>query len=261
MFLQSLFGKPAPAEGNPQPASPAGEESRPPSPAPSAAEDSPLDLLGEPPAAEAAPAPAATQETGADQSKAGQESAPEFAAPLSPPQPTPAQAETHMPPELPHPLVAEMSEKLSRLPQALQDLAGAINAQASLNERLQEVLASLAEPNQDLIHAVESLSSEGQKQTDALQTLSQRLTEKRESDAASADVVGRLPALLEGLQRSNAAVVEMMEEIRDRWASTKDDLAKEMVRQGRKTTALVIAILSLLGVQTVLLIIRFVTNR
>jgi chromosome segregation ATPase len=150
----------------------------------------------------------------------------------------------------------EASARLARLPKALADLAEAIQAQNQINERLQEALADLREPDQEFLHAVQDLSAEGRKQTDLLQALAERLAERRQLDNLSAGALARLPGLLEDLRKSNASFVEMMEGTRDRWVATKDDLAKEMMRQGRRTTALVVGILALLAVQTVLLVIR-----
>jgi pyruvate/2-oxoglutarate dehydrogenase complex dihydrolipoamide acyltransferase (E2) component len=185
-------------------------------------------------------------------------------APQAPPPPeaiVPPAPAPQVPAETPALLSAEAAEKLARLPQALADLAAAIQSQTALNQRLQEVLAGFAEPDQDLLHAMQDLAAEGQKQTDLLHNLGQRLAERRQLDNLAAGAMVRLPALLESLHKSNAALIEMMQQTRDRWASTKDDLAKEIVRQGRKATALVVGILTLLAVQTVLLLVRLLGGR
>jgi hypothetical protein len=162
----------------------------------------------------------------------------------------------------PGPMISEeTAEKLSRLPQALQDLAEAIRSQTGFNERLQEVLTSLSEPDPDWLQALEDLSGESRKQTDLLQSLVEKMGEKRQFEAESADAISRLPSLLEALHRSTTTLTEMMAQARDRWANTKDDLAREMVRQGRKGTALVIAILVILAVQTALLAFHFIGGR
>jgi len=246
-FLRAVFGEGAPAGADPKPEAVAGEAPPPCSPSaglsPAVSPTAPPEagLAGPPPPAGAVEPPAASSDR------------------IAPAQPGPQPPARYPPPE---PLIsAETLEELARLPNALHEVAEAIHSQTVLNERLQELLTSLAEPNQDLVHALEGLSSEGQRQTDLLQTLVGRLEEARQRDAQSADAVARLPELLESLRLSNTAVVEMMEQIRDRWASTKDDLAKEMVRQGRKTIPLVIAILAVVGVQTLLLIVRFLAGR
>jgi predicted nucleic acid-binding Zn ribbon protein len=156
---------------------------------------------------------------------------------------------------------AETAERLARLPKALADLAEAVQSQNQINDRLREVLAALREPDQEFLHAVHDVSAEGRKQTDLLQNLCGLLSERRQLDNLAAGAMVRLPALLDDLHKSNASLVEMMEQTRERWASTNEDLAKEMVRQRRRTTALMVGIFALLAVQTVLLVVRLFTGK
>ena len=168
------------------------------------------------------------------------------ADPPAPPAPAPApEADARGP---------QGDDRLPRLPQALQEVAEAIRAQAGVNERFQEVLAGLAEPNQDLIHAMQDLAGESQKQTDLLQAVSRGLAERRQVDNQTDDAVARLPDLLDGLQRSNASLVTIMEQVRDRWAAARDDLAGELLRQGRRTHVCLLVLIGLAAVGVLWLI-------
>ena len=140
----------------------------------------------------------------------------------------------------------EAMERLAHLPRAMQELAGAVKAQVDLNEKLQEVLAGLSEPNPDLLHAMQDLAAESQKQTDLLQTMQAKLAERSESDVRTNEAVARLPDLLERINHSNASHIELMEQMRDRWANAKDDIAQELVRQGWKMTTLMGIVIGLL---------------
>ncbi len=220
-------GRPAPAE----PAGPAGGEDQ----AEPTAESPTSQHRGTEP----------QEASGAPESAANLASTPSWGHPmptLSSPPPVPS-------------ISPEAVERLARLPKALNELSEALATQSSLTDRLQEVLTALSEPNQDLIQAMEGLASESQKQTDMLQNLAESIAERHQFDVQASEAVSRLPAMLEGLQKSNAALIETMERIRDRWASARDDLAQEIVRQGRRVSGLVIAAVVLLGVQTVIFLL------
>jgi len=160
-----------------------------------------------------------------------------------------AQPVAEPPPAAPDEQTRELQEAMARLahlPRAMQELAGAVKAQVDLNAKLQEVLAGLGEPNLDLLHATQDLVAESQKQTDLLQTMQAKLAERNESDIRTGEAVARLPDLLERINRSNASHIELMEQMRDRWANAKDDIAQEFVRQGRKMTTLMGIVIGLL---------------
>lgn len=152
-------------------------------------------------------------------------------------------------------------ERLSHLPESLSRLAGALQSQAQLNERMQSALTTLAGPNQELLQSLHDLAMEGQKQTDLLEALRSDLDQRHESDVQMAGAISSLSQSLESFNRSNAAHIEIMEQMRDRWANAKDDIAQQLVRQGRKMAGLLIAILLVLAVGVAAVVFRAVAGK
>ncbi len=159
-------------------------------------------------------------------------------------------------PAITYPLPADTAGKLAQLPATLQELAAALNTQGEFHAKLEALLSRMSDPREELIQTLDDLASDSRRQSDILGEIQRALAEGNESDLRTASALSRLNESLDNLDHSNAAHVEIMEQMRDRWANAKDETADEMLRHGRNLSKLVLLAVALLAVLTFVEIIR-----
>lgn len=173
-----------------------------------------------------------------------------FDVPVEPAAPAAAE------PAVSYKLPAETADKLAQLPATLQELAAALNNQAEFHAKLEALLSRMSDPREELIQTLDDLASDSRRQSDILGEIQRALAEGNESDIRTAAALTRLNESLDNLDHSNAAHVEIMEQMRDRWASDKDETTDEMLRHGRNLTKLLLVGVALLGVLTFVELVR-----
>lgn len=147
-------------------------------------------------------------------------------------------------------------DALAPLPAILEQLTATAKAQSEMIHNFTPVLENLSNVNEDLVRAVQDLAAESLKHTRLLEEVHAALAAKSDEEAKAAGTLARLGEQLENMNRSNAAHVEVMEQIRDRWANAKDNVADELIRQGRKAFGMLAAIIVLLAALVAVAVLR-----
>ncbi len=148
------------------------------------------------------------------------------------------------------------AEKLARLPDALNNLSAALTSQGEFQAKLEALLSRMSDPREELIQTLDDLASDSRRQSDLLTEIHRSLAERNESDLRTSSAITRLNDSMDSINSSNAAHVQIMEEMRDRFANAKDETAEEMLRLSRRTANFTLGAVILLLVIAIVEIAR-----
>lgn len=179
----------------------------------------------------------------------------EPAIPLEAPD-VPAEPAAAPPPAASYALGDQTAEKLARLPDALDGLAAALTSGAEFQAKLEALLSRMSDPREELIQTLDDLASDSRRQSDLLTEIHRSLAERNESDLRTSSAITRLDDALDSINHSNAAHVQIMEEMRDRFASAKDETSAEILHATRRTAVLTLAAVVLLAVIALAEVVR-----
>jgi len=115
-------------------------------------------------------------------------------------------------------------------------------------DRLAEVLSLIEERNAGLARQLQTIADAGGRQTELLEAVVSALADADQKDSQTARSISQLAEALDNANRSNAAHVEVIEQIRDRLLSANDEFDEIMRRHSRRTTWLLAGVLAMLAV-------------
>ena len=95
---------------------------------------------------------------------------------------------------------------------------------------------------------LEEMNSKGEKQLDLLVEIQAALSSGQEDDTRAASCMNKLSEAIENSNRGNYAHVELMEQIRDRLAGSRDEAIEGWTRSARRLERLLWAMIALLAV-------------
>ena len=151
--------------------------------------------------------------------------------------------------------ILEFLDRLSELPAAVKSaMETAMREAAPKSDQggrigeLETALRQIAESNQELNETLQEVVSETQKQAQLLEGIREAACQRHQAEAHTAVALKAVSEALENLDRSNAAHIEVIEQMRDHWAAANEDIAGPIVRQGRMIRQFLIAVVVLLGV-------------
>lgn len=112
---------------------------------------------------------------------------------------------------------------------------------------LREVIKRIGERDQEIASVLQEIVSEAVKQTDALRAIQASLAEEKPDDSGAADAMNRLAGVMEAYGKSQAAQVELMEQMRDRLGGANKELVELARGSERRFARLLYAAIALLG--------------
>ncbi|NLW88044.1 MAG: hypothetical protein GXY38_14370 [Planctomycetes bacterium] len=135
--------------------------------------------------------------------------------------------------------------RMQQLPDSIASLREAVLKGVSQTERLQ---ASMRQDEDRLVPLLEEMNSKGEKQLDLLVEIQAALSSGQEDDTRAASCMNKLSEAIENSNRGNYAHVELMEQIRDRLAGSRDEAIEGWTRSARRLERLLWAMIALLAV-------------
>jgi len=146
-------------------------------------------------------------------------------------------------------LTVQLAEMTSRADKLLA------RSPADLAEGFRETAARLLERDEEFISSLRAMEQELAHQTEMLQEVCSTFNSSSQAGAKAAESTEKIAGAIDMLSRSSAASVELMQQIRDRWANTGQDVTEIIVRQGRKTTMMLVwTIIALVLVATAMMV-------
>jgi hypothetical protein len=177
----------------------------------------------------------------------------------------------------PHPdtaaLLRRLDEQQRQLQQALDRLgelpgavrAGVESAASALgqagregDDRISELAADvrrLGESAQEIVEGLGELTAEGRRQGELLEAVRGALGDLHQSALRRAEGTARLGEAIASLEKSNAAHIEIAEQIRDRWATARENIVLEIEEQGKRTARLLMVLVGVTAVVGGLLLV------
>ena len=142
-------------------------------------------------------------------------------------------------------------EKLQNVPLAIEDLREAISRQTSACEKLR----SLNQPDARVSELLVKIRDQGDRQAQTLERIFDELTRRPDIDTRIASSINSLSESMTNVSRGNQAHVELIEQLRDRLASSRDDTLEQLTSHARRLEKLLIAIIAMLALVIVAAII------